>query len=289
VIEAIVIAIALAGAVAMAVRIARTRETAKAEEAVAKLRQDAANANARGGLVVFSALDELPAPVARYLHRVLADGQGYIRAVRLRQRGSLRTGTDTTRWLAFEAEHWAVPPAVGFVWNARIETPFATHVRVLDSYVGGIGAGWVSVLSILPVASAAGAPELNAGALHRYLAEAVWFPTALLPDAGVAWRAIDDHSALATLTDRNTTVSLEFRFDDAGEVTGIYTPARFGLFGGCYRQAAWEGHFSDYTQWAGMRVPSYGEVGWYDDVGALQLVWKGNILDAAYELEPLDS
>ncbi len=39
---------------------------------------------------------------------------------------------------------------------------------------------------------------------------------------------------------------------------------------------AWEGHFRDYELRCGMRVPSYGEVGWY--VGDVwQPVWQGRI------------
>ena len=44
-------------------------------------------------------------------------------------------------------------------------------------------------------------PELNAGALHRFLAESLWFPTALLPSAKLVWTPVDDLYALATLTD----------------------------------------------------------------------------------------
>ena len=80
-------------------------------------------------------------------------------------------------------------------------------------------------------------------------------------------------------------VSLEFRFNEAGEVTGIYSPGRFGRFDGAFKQVPWEGHFRDYQTKAGMRVPRYGEVGWYDN-GTLQLVWNGNIVDAQYELKP---
>ena len=80
--------------------------------------------------------------------------------------------------------------------------------------------GRVSLFSAFTLSSSANIPELNSGALHRYLAEAVWYPTALLPQAGVQWSPIDEHSALATLTDNGETVSLEFRFNDAGEVTG---------------------------------------------------------------------
>ena len=71
------------------------------------------------------------------------------------------------------------------------------------------------------------------------------------------------------------------RFSAAGEVTGIYTPARWGRFGGRYAQAAWEGHFADYRETAGMRIPMSGEVGWYSD-GAWQCVWKGKLTEVVY-------
>ena len=239
------------------------------------------------GSVDDASIDGLPEPVKRYFRHVLTQGQPLIGSATFRQSGWLRTGTRAARWLPFTAEHFVVPPAKGFVWNAKVEMPLATHIRVLDSHVAGVGAGRVSLLSAFPIASEANVPELNAGALHRYLAEAVWYPTALLPQAGVAWTPIDGDSAIATLTAGGTTVSLVFRFNAIGEVTGIYSPGRFGRFDGVYRQAPWEGHFRDYQPMRGMRVPMYGEVGWYDEgeprEGELRLVWKGQILDSRYE------
>jgi hypothetical protein len=223
--------------------------------------------------------------VERYFRHTLKDGQALIGAATFRQAGTLRTSIAEESWSSFSARHLAVPPATGFIWNAKVQTPIATHVRVMDSYVAGIGSGRISFLSAIPVASEVGRPELNAGALHRYLAEAVWYPTALLPQSGVVWRAIDDASAMATLTSNGTTVSLEFRFNGVGEVTGIFTPARFGRFDGKYRPTPWEGHFRDYQVRAGMRIPLYGEVGWHAD-GKLALVWKGNITDAEYAFFP---
>jgi hypothetical protein len=178
-----------------------------------------------------------------------------------------------------------VPAAPGFVWNAKVVMPLATHVRVLDSYSTGTGSGRVSLLSAFAVASDSGAPELNSGALHRYLAEAVWYPTALLPQSGILWTQINDRAALATLTDRGTPVSLEFRFNEIGEVTGIYSPGRFGSFNGGYKQVPWEGHFRNYEVRSGVCVPTYGEVGWYG-AGVWQAVWKGNLVDVQYELAP---
>ena len=104
---------------------------------------------------------------------------------------------------------------------------------------------------------------MNLGALHRFLAEAVWYPTALLPSLKLRWRAIDDRTANATLTDDGSAVSLDFRFSPSGEVASIYTPARWGTFDGGYKQVPWEGHFRRYARRDGMLVPSEGEVGWY--------------------------
>ncbi len=237
------------------------------------------------GTVDFKTFSELPSPVARYFRHVLSDGQALIRTAVIRQSGVLRTSTTTKRWPSFTANQLVVPPATGFVWNAGVKMPLATHVRILDSYIAGIGSGRISLLSAIAVASETGTPELNSGALHRYLAEGVWFPTALLPQSGVVWTPIDDRTALATLTDSDMTVSLEFRFNEVGEVIGIYSSGRFGRFDGGYKPVPWEGHFRDYQARSGMRVPLNGEVGWYVD-GMLQIVWKGDLINVQYELGP---
>ena len=196
---------------AVAVLIGHARETSKAERMAAILLHSASHPGSE--TVDFTYFSELPPPVARYFRHVLQDGQKHIRIAKMHQSGMLRTSKTTETWSSFTAIHLVVPPATGFIWNAKVEMPLAAHVRVLDSYIAGVGAGRVNLLSAFAVASEAGAPELNAGALHRYLAEAVWYPTALLPQPGLMWSPIDDRAAMATLTDRGATVSLEFRFD----------------------------------------------------------------------------
>ena len=229
-------------------------------------------------------LDSLPAPVARYLRWALPETPS-MRLVRLEQRGTLRTDTQSERWMPFEAEHLVAPGAVGFVWNARVTVAPLLHVRVRDAYIEDEGSGHVSLLSAFGISAASGTPEMNSGSLHRFLAEAVWYPVALLPGPTLQWSPIDSSRALATLTDHGLSVSLEFRFADTGEVTGIYTPARWGTFGGGYEQRPWEGHFRNYERTNGFRVPTEGEVGWY--VGdEWRAVWKGTILEFAPRTSP---
>lgn len=219
--------------------------------------------------------DDVPAPVARYL-RLALPTLTHIQEVRIRQIGTLRTDVNSEHWMPFEAEHIVVPPAAGFVWNARVRVAPLLHVRVRDALIEGEGSGQVSVLSAFPVSAARDTPEMNSGALHRYLAEAVWYPTALLPGPALRWMEIDATRALATLTNHDVTVSLEFRFAETGEVTGIYSPGRWGTFGGRYRQVPWEGHFRDYRERHGLVVPTEGDVGWYVNA-EWRAVWKGRI------------
>jgi len=232
--------------------------------------------------VDFGALVESPAPVIRYLRQVLKDGQPLIRLARVKQTGKLRTGSGTARWLRFEADQVVAPLTVGFIWDARVTIVGPLHLRVLDAYVGGRGFGRVSLLSAFTLAGDSGGKELNSGALHRYLAEAVWYPTALLPSASLCWSPIDGNKALATLSQAGQTVALEFWFNEAGQVSGVYSASRWQKIAGEYRQTPWECHVSNYRQKDGMWIPASAEVGWHAE-GQWQKVWTGDVVDSSYD------
>jgi len=236
-----------------------------------------------GGNVDFNTFSTLPVPVARYFKHVLMNGQPLIAQAKIRQSGELRSDTVNENWYPFTASHLTVPPVTGFAWIAKAGTPFASHLRVLDSYRDGAGASRVSLYSAFNLGSDQDSPELNAATLQRYLAEAVWAPTALLPQFGVAWTEIDDTAALATLSVKDTTVSLEFRFNQRGEVTSVYTPARFRLVDGGYKAQPWEGRFSDYQLQSGMKVPHSAVAGWLEE-GVLKEVWRGNLVKVQYKI-----
>jgi hypothetical protein len=226
-------------------------------------------------------LHDLPAPVRRYLRRALGDIQE-VQEARIKQSGRLRKDANSDRWMTFEAEHIVVPPTTGFVWDARVRVAPLLHVRVRDALVDGRGSGHVSVAGVAIAASDEGY-EMHSGSLHRYLAEAVWYPSVLLPGPTLQWTAIDDSRALATLVDHGVSVSLEFRFTGNGEVSGIYTPGRWGTFEGGYRQVPWEGHFEEYAEHDGLLVPTEADVGWYhgDTWGA---VWTARMTAFDYRL-----
>jgi hypothetical protein len=233
-------------------------------------------------MVSFAGFDRLPAPVARYFKAVLKEGQPLIQVARFSQHGTLRTSETRDTWSPFEARQVSTATPPGFIWDAKVRVAPFIHVRVRDGYVAGMASGQVSLLSLIPLGRDRGRAELNDGALHRYLAEAVWYPTALLPRAGLQWTSIDDHRALATMTDQGNTVSLEFRFNVADEVSGVYAASRYRKVGGRYELTPWEGHFTGYEVRDGMRVPLEGEAGWYLS-GEWQAVWRGTVTGIRYE------
>ncbi len=225
--------------------------------------------------------EPLPPPVARYLARAVPNPCLRPASVVMHQEGELRTDSGSKRWLAFRARQHVAPAARGFLWDARVRLPLAGHVRVVDSYIDGRASGRVSLLSAWTMDSAVDLPALNAGALHRFLAESAWYPFALLPGPGLRWTAVGAQAAVATLSDHGTEVSLEFRFNDDDEIAAVYTPARYRRVGRGYRETAWEGHFSDYREQGGCRVPMVGEVGWHEEDG-LQLAFRARMTQIDY-------
>lgn len=228
-------------------------------------------------------LKDVPPVVARYFRAVLRNGQPIVRTARLEQRGFFLVRPAPDGWRPFVATDYFATHPTGFVWDARIRIGPALHIRVRDALVAGKGSMRASALSILPVVSVEGTPEITSGALHRYLAEAVWFPTALLPSQGVKWTALDDRSARATITVGTTTEWLDFRFGPDNLVSGIFA-ARFRLVNGHPVRTPWQGRFSGYAEQGGMRLPMAGEVEWLLPEGP-QLYWRGEITKVHFEYE----
>jgi hypothetical protein len=145
-------------------------------------------------------LEGLPAPVVRYFKFALSPGQPIIQNVRIKQAGEFWIGGLHPSWCPFAANHHFSARPPGFVWDASIRmAPFVTaHVR--DSYIDGTGAMEAKIASLVPVVNQSKRHELAAGELHRYLSEAVWFPTVLLPGQGRSWETIDNTTARAELS-----------------------------------------------------------------------------------------
>jgi hypothetical protein len=224
----------------------------------------------------------LPAPVQRYFRVALSENQPLVAAVSIEHTGTFDMGENAAQWKPFTSTQRVVTRPPGFDWDARIAVVPGIAVHVHDAYVAGAGLLRASVLGLVPVADLQGSGDLAQGELMRYLAEAAWYPTALLPSQGVRWQAIDANSARATLADGSTSVSLVFRFGDDGLIDTVRADARGRTVANTVIPTPWMGRFWNYAVRDGMRIPLEGEVAWIMPEGT-KPYWRGRANQVRYE------
>lgn len=227
-------------------------------------------------------IEKLPPPVRRYFRAVLKDGQPIVSMARLAHEGQFNMGETQAKWSRFTSSQVAITRRPGFDWDGRIAMAPGLNVFVHDAYVAGEGILHAELLGLVTLADIRGTPEAAQGELMRFLAEAAWYPTALLPSQGVRWEAIDDTSARATLTDGAITVSLDFHFDAEGLISGVHSAARRRTVNGVLVATPWQGRFWGCEVRGGMRIPMEGEVAWELPEG-LWPYWRGRTTEITYD------
>jgi hypothetical protein len=227
-------------------------------------------------------LDGLPPPVQRYLRAVLRDGQRPVVAALLEHSGRFRMDDRRPASSAFTSVEQVRTGPPGFVWDGRIRLAPGLAVHVHDAYVAGEGLLEARLAGLRVVASQRGTGDLARGQLSRFAAEAPWYPTALLPAAGVDWEPLDAHSARAVFRDGGNTVALTFHFGADGLIETVRMEDRPRQVGEVNVPTAWEGRFWNYADRDGMLVPLDGEVAWHPPSGPLPPYWRGHLEDVRY-------
>jgi hypothetical protein len=199
--------------------------------------------------------------------------------------GLFNMSATAEQWKSFSSWQRVVTRRPGFMWNARISMMRpGLAVRVIDSYIAGKGLLHAAMLGLFTVAKVEGGGEIARGEFMRFFAEAAWYPTALLPSQGVHWEAVGEHSVNASIVDGPLTLTLLFRFNDAGLIDSVRAEARGGMVGNKVVMTPWECSMSDYAVRDGMTVPITGEA-WMRPDGR-KPYFHGTIRSLTYEFAP---
>jgi hypothetical protein len=246
---------------------------------------EAARLPARASRYDVRELEGLPAPVQRYFRAVLEDGQPIVTGVTVQHTGTFNVTAlgRRERWMPFTSEQRVVTNRPGFVWNARMALLPGIAILVHDAYAAGVGTLHPAVLGLFSLANQSGTGDIARGELMRYMMEAVWYPTALLPSQGTTWSAVDEASADATMVDGGISMTMRFTFGADGLIESVRADARGAMVGSKVVMLPWEGRLSNYQKRAGMHVPLTGEAAWLPP-GARKPYWRGTITAADYEL-----
>jgi hypothetical protein len=211
-----------------------------------------------GSVVTREMIARTPLCVQRWLERSGITGKEMIRTLRLKQHGQMRTKPQG-KWMPFEAEQYYTIQRPSFIWKARIASGAGFFLSARDKYDNGEGNMWIQALSLYTISNSSG-PEMDQGALLRYLAEGCWYPSMLLSPY-IGWTGIDSLTARATMSYKNMTASGIFTFTPEGEVKS-FDALRYREFEGTYQQERWHVDVRDYQNFEGIRIPTVAEVTW---------------------------
>lgn len=157
----------------------------------------------------------LPLPVQNWLSNSGVIGKSHIQSVYLRQEALMKMKPEQENWYEVKAEQFfSIQPPV-FNWKVNLQMNSILNVVGRDKFQNGKGEMLMKVLSLFPVVDVKENTKINQGALQRYLAEIVWFPTAAL-NQYISWESIDNYSAKATMTYNGTKGSGTYYFDKNG-------------------------------------------------------------------------
>jgi hypothetical protein len=200
----------------------------------------------------------LPAPVRRWLEGAGVVGQERAQAVRLRQRGWLRTSPDEA-WMPAEARQYFRIDEPGFVWSVDVTMRGVLPVLGRDSYADGQGRVLIKAAGLVSVIDGRGA-KVDEAALLRYLGEIVWFPSAALAPY-VRWTAIDDTSARAAMSYAGVSAAAMFSFDEQGRMVHM-TADRYRGSDAAAARERWEVPVRAWRRMGGALIPTEGSVVW---------------------------
>ncbi len=203
-------------------------------------------------------LANLPAPVQRYLTHTGVVGKPQVQSVYLEQVGTMHPDPDGP-WIPLRARQFYTVQPAGFVWDGSLCAGPVPIVRGRDRYDNGHGHMLIKIGSVIPVVNLTG-PEIDQGAMMRYLSEMIWFPAAFLRD-NISFEPIDDNSAKVTLTDSGASVSATMFFDDKGRLITL-NAQRYRAVGKEFEMGSWETPVIAYGEHEGLRLPVHGQAIW---------------------------
>lgn len=195
-------------------------------------------------------------------------------SVHLRHRATLVTDQRRPP-IDIGADQWLATCRTDLVWVGR-GSMFGLPVSVIDSFVDGTGLLEARLAGVLPVAKGLGT-DFDKGELQRYLSELPVHPDAILNNAQLRWRQIDDKVVEVSGTSRTGPASVRLFFDASGDIASLEAADRPMTVGSTTVPTLWRGQFSKYKQFGRYRIPSYGEVSWVLSEGPFTY-WKGEIV-----------
>lgn len=206
-------------------------------------------------------LVELPEPVKNWLQKSGVVGKKSITAVEIKQSGLMKLSPDQKKWYQPEARQYIAVSKPSFLWQVDLPIIPLINTKGRDLFYQGDASMIIKIASLLPVVNQDANDKLNQSALHRFLLELPWYPTAALNDY-LSWEKIDSNSARATINYQGVEAAAVFNFDQEGNL--ISTEAmRYKESDEDAERIKCVGELHSFKTVDGIKVPTEIDVSWY--------------------------
>ena len=201
----------------------------------------------------------LPEIIQTWLRNSGVIGKEISQSIRLKQIGKMRTKPEN-KWMPFTATQIFNVEKPAFVWNTQVEAMPFISLYGRDKLYLEQGSMLIKLGALIPVVNDAENPQINSGAMIRFLAEICWFPSAALNNY-IVWETLDKTSAKATLTVNGESVSGIFKFSKEGHIIS-FEAKRF--YGGNTNSKleTWHVKMTSYKTFNNIRIPNKSSVSW---------------------------
>lgn len=205
-----------------------------------------------------SAIAALPEPAQRYFRYTIATETPLVSVAEIEMEGQLGLGTkNDPAYREMSAEQILVPPR-GLVWRVRAGPISGSDVVTSET-------SWTRfwLLNFIPVVRVSGNLDHHRSAFGRVAAEgAFWVPSSLLPSEHVAWEAVDETTARATVSYGEYSQSIELTIEADGRPSRV-TIQRWSNENPekVFREQPFGGYLSDFREVSGYRIPMRVEGG----------------------------
>jgi hypothetical protein len=200
--------------------------------------------------VDFTKIETLPKPVKEYFYNVLKDKSDYISYMRFKHKGAYKPSLQSD-WDSIYGVSYLSCDTPAYVWQGRIPFMVATN-----RYINTKGSNTITLLDFITYSDKEGF-EYNKKEFTTWIAQALLYPTTLLPNKMISWEAVDNTHAKLIATYNNLKVILDVEFKN-GLIANISTNSFVGEKG--YKK--WIVEVGEYQWFSTYKIPANLKYSW---------------------------
>ena len=212
-------------------------------------------------LFTYSELNGQSELLNRFFRSVIKDSIDIPKFITVNQTAKFKTDFNSD-WRSLKATQYYTSEIPNFIWVSEMETSQFFWINAIDSYVNGKGNMLIKLNSSITVADSWGV-ELDKSGLFRYISEAVFFPSKLLPSKNLLWNILDSNKAEIKFINHDNSIVAKLYFNSEFKISKIETYDKYRALEAGFEKSLHTVYFSNYKIVNDLfEVPTSMEVEW---------------------------